>query len=279
MEGRWLSLLGRALPPPPSRNTPWSSVISEAIWDRGGGQQGRCEVGPRSVSQQPRPRQWFGALVTFLPTAPGSHSRMVYAMCDKEMTIRSLLWFGHSSRPPGSPRLWARTGHKSWRCSSRGTRPPPFPCSSGWTLHPGPPGARGDSAPLPHWALIPIPTSHLASQGCQQTSLQDLQSTGRPAPLSAVRGQGWAGGSQVRAPACSLPHPCHLHRHPNYTQSTDPPAPGGVKRAHPPSTQEPRAGASAEALPGTPSSPHKAPLSSSIWWGHSPIFPTEMPPN
>ena len=40
MEGRWLSLLGRALPPPPSRNTPWSSVIGEAIWDPVGGRGG-----------------------------------------------------------------------------------------------------------------------------------------------------------------------------------------------------------------------------------------------
>lgn len=56
-----------------------------------------------------------------------------------------------------------------------------------------------------------------------------------------------------------------------------PSTPGGVKRAHPPSTQRTRARASAEAPPGALSSPYTAPPPPPSGGDTSPFFPLRCP--
>lgn len=128
--------------------TPSSRVQRRrAIW-------GLARAGTVSAQRRLLPsRQLPAGLFISCPRRLGS--RVVSVMCGKEMTIKSLLWFGHSGLPLGSHKglreaqLRARPEHKS-RCwlAGRPGHPSPGYGAACWTLHTSA-GAAGLGAPDP----------------------------------------------------------------------------------------------------------------------------------
>ena len=113
-------------------------------------------------------------------------SRVVYVMCGKEMTIKSLLWFGHSSWPLGSHKglkeaqLQANTERKSLRWLVGEARPPPASQLPGAM---GCPGPRWDSVPRPDPRPSPwVPPHRRPSQAAKQVLLTGHQA-GRTLPM------------------------------------------------------------------------------------------------
>lgn len=131
------------LPSLPQTPTPGWLSLRKATWEQTS--TGRLDAPRPFWSAPPRRSPWPGL---FISCPPLVGSPVVYVQCGKEMTIKSLLWFGHSSWPPGSHKglkeaqLQADTECKSLCRFVGEARPPPrFQAPRGW------PGPRWDSVP------------------------------------------------------------------------------------------------------------------------------------
>lgn len=152
----------RPAPPCPQTPTPEWPSLGKATWE----QTHACRMDARPfwsarLGRSPRPR-------LFISCPPLAGSPVVYVMCGKEMTIKSLLWFGHSSWPPGSHKglkeaqLQADTKCKSLRRVVGEARPPPasrLPGAGRRALRMGSPGPRWDSVPLHSPQPLAIPSA------------------------------------------------------------------------------------------------------------------------